>query len=338
MVENPVGVVVPESAEYPRTPAVMDIAGFSAHVEELGYSSVWVTEGWSENVVVRLTEMAQATDGIRIGSAIMNVFSRSPAILAATGAGLTRVSDGRFVMGLGPSRAAQIENLHGLEYSRPVRRLHEVAEMINAYVEAPRTVSHNGELITVDGYPGFDMSGVPLFNAALGPANRRATGRVFDGWLPHNIPLSNIDSSFEGIAQAARSAGRNPDDITVAPLVPTVVADNPADARDVLREHISFYVGKFDGYAAAVADQFSTETERIVECWQAGDQERAQSQISREMLRSIGVAGTPTTARERFRELAANPTIDIPIVMVPRPAGSDLSKRIVEELSPKKLS
>ncbi|MFC4436523.1 MULTISPECIES: LLM class flavin-dependent oxidoreductase [Natrialbaceae] len=310
-----------------------DQADVAVRAEELGYDAVWLGELWGESGVVRATEIAARTDEIGIGTAILNVYSRSPAVLASTAASLRRVSDGRFTLGLGTSTPKAIEDLHGMAFDRPVRRAHETIELVRAFTAGDGPVAYDGELLEVADFPSLDAP-TPIYNAGLGRANRRVVGRLCDGWIPHNIPFSRLEEAFEVVAEAARERDRDPDEITVAPYVPSAVSEDPEEARDVLRRHLAYYVGSGEGYRRAVGTRFPDEASRIAEAWRDGDRGAAASAVTDEMVDDLGVAGTPDEAREQLERLVRVAGIDHPIVVVPDPAADEVAERTIEALAP----
>lgn len=107
-----VDLLLPQSSE-------LDDTDLSVRAEELGYDGIWLSELWGTSAVVRLTDIANHTETVDIGTAIVNVFSRTPAVLAMTAASLARISDGRFRLGVGTSTKKVVEDLHGMEWSDP---------------------------------------------------------------------------------------------------------------------------------------------------------------------------------------------------------------------------
>ena len=312
---------------------VLDPVGVATTAESLGYGSVWVPELWGADAFVQLGAVADATDDVRVGTAIAYVFSRSPAVLAMAAATVDRYSDGRMTLGTGVSTPKAIEDLHGVEYDRPVRRSHEVIEVVKAYLsDVDERVAYEGEVISVQ---DFDTLGrdVPVFHAAMGPANRRVVARLADGWIPHNIPFPNLGDAFDYIADHAREADRDPDDVTVAPYVPAAVSDDDPDAaRDAIRGHVAYYVGNGEGYRKAVAERFPDEADAVAGNWREGDRDAAKATVTDEMVAGLGVAGTTEQAREQLAALQDGP-VDIPIVTVPRQAA-DLAMETVQALAP----
>lgn len=307
---------------------------FAHNAESLGYESLWMPELWGSSSVVRLAELAVCTDDIELGTAILNVFSRTPAVLAMTAATLDRLSDGRFTLGVGTSTQKAVEDLHGMSFENPVRRAHETIELTRAYLGSER-VSYEGQVFQTADFPSLGVD-VPIYHAALGSANRRVVARLCDGWIPHNIPFPELPESFEYIAEHAENAGRDPSAITVAPYVPAAVSDDPTEARDAIRGHIAYYVGNGRGYERAVATQFPEKAERIARAWRDGDRTAATSEVTDPMLTALGVAGTPEQARAQLRELLSMDTIDRPMLTIPNNA-TELADQTIEALAPTAL-
>ena len=310
----------------------IDPVDVAARAEELGYDSVWLPELWGEAAPVTATAIVEHTDRIAVGSAIMNVFSRSPAVLAMTAVSLAERSGDRFVLGLGTSTRKAICDLHGMEFDRPVRRAHETIELVRRFTRGEGPVDYDGELFSVADFPSLERE-VPIYGAALGPANRRVVGRLCDGWMPHNVPFPSIDEAFETVAETAREAGRDPDDIAVAPYVPTAVSEDEAEARDAIRGHVAYYVGSGEGYERAVAGSFPEAAEAVAEAWRSGDRDAARAAVTDEMVDALGVAGTPETAPDALARLVDETVIDRPILVAPTSAP-ELAEGTVEAMAP----
>lgn len=322
------GVLLPEGD---RT-APYDVAEYAA---ARGYDALWLGELWGADAFVQLTGLAHRVPGLDLGTAIANVYSRSPATLAAAAATLDDLADGEVRLGLGASTRKAIEDLHGADYDRPVRRVHETAELVRAYTAGEGRVEYDGDLFSVRDFPALDAD-VPIYAAALGPAARRMAGRVADGWIPHNVPFPDLSSAFETVAAAAREAGRDPGAIDVAPYVPAAVADDPDAAREAIRGHVAYYVGGGEGYRRAVGERFPEAADAAADAWRAGDRDAARAAVTDEMVTALGVAGAPEDARAQLREIAAIDAVDEPILVVPEGA-EHLRERTLDELAPRRL-
>jgi alkanesulfonate monooxygenase SsuD/methylene tetrahydromethanopterin reductase-like flavin-dependent oxidoreductase (luciferase family) len=319
----------------PNGPAV-DVVEQAVRAEDLGYDSVWLGELWGADPFTRLAAAATATESIGLGTAIVNVYSRTPAVLAMSAASLDSLSEGRFTLGVGVSTKQAIENIHGHDFDRPVRRAHETIDIVRQLLDGDERVTYDGELLDVTGVPPLDAD-VPVYHAALGKANRRVVARLCDGWIPHNVPFPDLGEAFEYVADVAEDAGRDPDDITVAPYVPAVVDDDGEAARDALRGHVAYYVGSGEGYERAVGERFPDEASAVAEAWRDGDRGTARSHVTDEMLAALGVAGTPDEAREQFRSLLDGTPVDRPMVTLPSNASADQHERTIRELAPERF-
>lgn len=337
MSDPTVGVVIPKRGDVAQPPAVEDLGAFGSLVEDLGYESVWTSEGWGSDSFVDLTTVARHTERVRLGTSVVNVFTRTPAGLAMAVDSLDRVSDGRAVLGLGAGHPKLVEGLHDIPYERPLRRMHETITLVRALL-GDDEVEYDGQLFDVSGFPGLDAD-VPIYSAALGEQNRRVTGRFSDGWLPYHVPFSRLAGAFEAVADAARDAGRDPDDLVVNPFVPAAVSDDAEEAQDVIRENLAGYVGKFtdDSYKNVVHDAYPEETDRIADRWRSGDEAGAIAAVTDEMVDDFGVAGTPDEARARLRELAGESGVDVPLVVVPHGAYDAVGEQTVRALAPESL-
>ena len=340
MSDPTVGLKLPTVGERPDRPDTHSTAGWAERAETLGYDSIWMSEAWGADALVELGTAAERTDSIRLCTAIVNVYSRTPAVLAMAGATLQRLSGGRAVLGVGASHPGFVESLHGMAYERPVRRVHEAIELVKALTGggdgSNTTVTYDGEIFSVDGHAPFDEA-VPVYNAALGEANRRATGRVADGWLPYVFPVSALGEAFETVARTAREAGRDPDAIEVTPQVMAAVDDDPEVAKDVVREYVARYVGALSNYRNALADWYPDEAAAIGDAWESGGMEAAMDAVPDELVFELGVAGTAEDARDQLRAVLDEPVVDCPIVYVPRSAPDAVRDRTIEALAPGRL-
>jgi alkanesulfonate monooxygenase SsuD/methylene tetrahydromethanopterin reductase-like flavin-dependent oxidoreductase (luciferase family) len=220
-----------------------------------------------------------------------------------------------------------------MAFENPARRLHETAELAGQFLRGEGRVSYEGNIFEVADFPALGRD-VPVYAAALGPAMRRATGRVADGWLPHNIPFERLETAFETIAETAREAGRDPDEIAVAPYVPSAVSEDRAEALRTARGHVAYYVGSGEGYRRAVAQSFPEEADAVADAWREGDREAAREAVTDEMVAALTVAGTPEEARVQFETVAAIAVIDEPLVVVPDRAPEAVAEATIEALAP----
>ena len=326
-----IGIVYPELERL----AAVD---FAEQAEQKGFESVWVGELWGGNAFVRLAQIAERTSSIRLGTAIVNVFSRSPAVLAMGAGSLAKASDGRFVLGLGASTPKVIEDLHGFEYADPIQRTEETVELVRAFLSpGGEAVRYEGEVFDVKDFPSLDEP-VPIVNAALGPTNRQVTGQLFDGWMPNNLPRTNLEASHETVESAAQSAGRDPADVEVLPWVHVAISEDGTRARDAIREVVAYYVGSASAYENLVKTAFPEEVATVVDAWRSGDTETARQSVTDEMVDTLGFGGTREQVHEQLRAFGENPLVDVPIVSIPHHLDDDLIRETFDALDPTLLA
>lgn len=313
---------------------VTDVVELSKRAESLGYHSVWVAELQGPNGFMTLGQIAAETTEIGLGTGVVNVYSRTPALIAMSVSTLDQLSDGRTLLGLAASSKVTIEEWHGVEYDRPLRRVRETIEIVRAALANER-VDYDGEIFSLNDYPrSYDTvrDDVPIYNAALGPTNRRLTGEFADGWLPVHVPRGKFEEYVGDVRESAAAAGRDPDDVTVAPYVVACVDEDGEAARDHVRGLLSFYLGAMDYYAHVFGEfGFADEVEAVREAWSAGDRDEAAARVPDSLLDEVAIGGTPEEGRERlreYRELGA----DLPVVYPPN-APRDVIETTAEELA-----
>lgn len=278
--------------------------GVAQRAERTGFDAVWKTEATWSNGPVTLGAIARATDAVALGTGIVNPYSRSPALLGMTAATLDALSGGRTVLGLGVSTPPIVEGWHGSSFDRPLRRLRETIEILHDLFDGGR-LDYEGEIFDVGPYSvGFDLDreSVPVYNAAMGETNRRLTGAFADGWLPALVPKTAISEHAEVVNASAREAGRDPDDVTVAPMVGAAVAEDPTDARERMREYLAQEMAMgYDRLAERFGYGDAAATAR--DAFLDGDRASAAEAIPDEMVEAFTIYGTPTECRAQVQKL-----------------------------------
>ena len=187
---------------------------FAREAEYMGADSIWTGESWGFDAITPLAYLASRTGRIGLGTAIVQLGSRSPANLAMTAMSMQSLSDGRFRLGIGASGPQVIEGWHGVSFARPVRRTREVIEIIRAATAGER-VAYDGQVhrLPLPGGEGrsirssADPVHVPIYAAALGPRNLELTGELADGWIGGSFIPETAEVFLEHIRAGASRAG-----------------------------------------------------------------------------------------------------------------------------------
>ena len=165
-------------------------------------------------------------------------------------------SDGRFILGMGTSHKVQVEPEHGLEFTRPVQRLRECVDVVRGILR-DSDVTYTGEIYNID---HFDLwfeplrKEIPIYVAAVFPKMLEVCGEISQGAILTWCTLDHAATAARHVAIGAHNAGRSPDDVEVTSLLPCAVSDNREEARDLMRQPIASYAGRFPRYRRLMVD------------------------------------------------------------------------------------
>src|SRR5438067_4272166 len=281
--------------------------------EVLGFDSVWVPEAWGTDAISILGALAARTERIRLGTGIVNVFSRTPTLLGQTAATLDLISNGRFILGLGTSGHQVVSGWHGMRFDRPLQRMRETVEIVRRVLRQER-LRFEGEIFTLD--QGLKLLArpvrptVPIFLATLTPAGLRLTGEVADGWIPTLFSPDHVDVFRSHLDEGARLAGRSLASLEIAPHAPVLVDDDRAHARDALRPWAALYVGGMGSRQKNFYNDlvkrygFAEEAQRIQELYLGGKRLEAIRSVPDALMDAISIAGPLGYVQERLHAWA----------------------------------
>lgn len=298
-----------------------EVAAFARTAEACGYEAIFVPEAWGRDAFVTLGALARVTERIGLATGIVNVYSRSPALLAMATLTLDEISGGRAILGLGTSGQRVVEGWHGVPMARPLRRLRETTEAVRAIVSGSRR-GYDGETLRIA--PGFAVSlarpreRIPIYHASLTPRGIRQCAEVADGWLPYFASPDTLRADLAVVEETLRVAGRPRASFTVAPYLPVIVSDDEASARSVLRRHLAFYIGGMGRfYRETVARHgFDEIAEDVRRLWEARQRDAAANAVTDELLDAFAVVGDAAHCRARLDDYRAAGA-DLPIVALP---------------------
>jgi coenzyme F420-dependent oxidoreductase len=319
-------------------PSVDALVEQAQSAEELGYDRAWLPESWGRNAAVVLTSIAERTDDIGIGTSIMPVYSRSPALIGMTAATLQEVSEGRLRLGLGPSGPIVIENWHGMEFGNPLRRTRETVDVVKQVLSGEE-VSYDGEYFDLDGFrlrcdPPDPQP--PIDTAAMGPKAVELAGRFADGWHALMLTEDGLAERYADFQHGRELAEKDPDGGQVTLSLTCMALDDRERARELVRGHTAFYIGGMGTYYRDNLARQGHEdvAHEVYDRWQEGEKGAATAAIDDDLLDTIAVGGTPDECRERVAEWEAMDCVDRVSVSFPRGADIDEILATVEALAP----
>jgi len=312
---------------------------YAIEAERLGVDSAWTAETWGYDGATPLAYLAAKTSKIRLGTGILQVGTRTPALTAMTALTLASLSGDRFRLGLGVSGPQVIEGWHGIRFAQPLQRLRETVEIVQKVTRGERLI-YEGKVYQVP-LPGGEgkalvsnvpaRPNLPIYLATLGPKSLELTGELADGWLGTSFIPEHASLFFDPIAAGAERAGR-----AIADLDLQVAAGVVAFSNDVerliaprkpglaftlgamgSRQH-NFYNEVFQraGYADIALE--------VQDLWFKKQREEAAARIPDELVLKTNLIGTEGMVRERLR---VHKHAGVNTLMV-NPEGQTLDERV----------
>jgi F420-dependent oxidoreductase-like protein len=308
------------------------VEALALQAEKFGFESIWVPEAWGRDAFTALAVLASRTTTIKLGTGIVNVFSRTPAIVAQSIASLDDISGGRAILGLGASGPRVIEQWHGLKFEHVLQRTREFVEVVRLIVSGS-PVNYEGQVYKLREFTlGFKppRPAIPIYLAAIGPANVRLAGELADGWLPIFASRTLLESGAAWLTEGAERTGRSRSEVDVASFIPTLVGPR---APQLLRRHIAFYVAAMGSFyhRLMVRSGWAMQADQIRERWHAGGRREAAGLVSDEMLDALTITGDAATSRRRLEDFMRL-GVDSPILAMPQGADAKSIHATLEAL------
>ncbi|MFE0100387.1 LLM class flavin-dependent oxidoreductase [Streptomyces sp. NPDC059009] len=315
---------------------------FVTEAEKLGMDICWVAEAWGAEAPSPLGYLAARTERMLLGSGIIQLATRTPMAIARAALTLAEISEGRFLLGLGPSGPQVIEGLHGVPFARPLSRMRETVEVVRAAASGEK-VTYSGREFTIP-LPGGEARpmrlslrtehAVPVYLATLSPKMLRLTGEIADGWLGTSfVPEGAKEAYFDHLDAGLAAAGRERTELDVCQGAEVAFARDEDELRSMMAERrakLAFSLGGMGSaatnfYNAAYSRQGWADTAAEVHRrWQAGDREGAAGLVTDEMVLGTTLIGTEDMVRERLRVWRAAGVDTVRLY----PAGESLAERL----------
>ncbi|HEX6548094.1 MAG TPA: LLM class F420-dependent oxidoreductase [Candidatus Dormibacteraeota bacterium] len=303
------GINVPYTDHLPREL----VLAYVKEADRLGYDKVWVAEAYGYDAFTTLTQFACVTERIGLATGIVNVFSRSPALIAQTAASLDAISGGRFTLGLGTSGHQVIEGWHGVKFEKGITRTRETIDIVRRVLRRER-LEYEGDVFHL--HAGFKLithpvrERIPIYLATLTPKGVELAAEVADGWLPVFFSPRHYASVIKPELEAGAAKGGRPlSELSVCVFQPVIVTDDPKAGREVARPHLALYIGGMGSREKNYYNQvfrrygFEEEALRIQDLYLERRRDEAMAAITDEMVDAVTVIGTAEECREQLAEL-----------------------------------
>ncbi|WP_426573990.1 LLM class F420-dependent oxidoreductase [Aquihabitans sp. McL0605] len=281
-----------------------DLRQLGTRAEAAGYSSLWTAEAWGADAFTPLAFLAATTSTIKLGTAIAQIWARTPGATAMTALTLQQLSGGRLQLGLGVSGPQVVEGWHGVAFQRPLAATRDYIAILRSALAADAKVIHEGEVYSVP-YAGPGASGLgrplrstqpgapdtPILVAAMGPRNTALAVEIADGMLPYLwSPVHWREAWGDTLAQA-------PDGFQVSPTVVAALGDDLAACRNQVRPRIAMHVGgmgsRDQNFYKALVERYGYEEEAAIiqDLFLSGDRGGAVAAVSDQLVDELALVG-----------------------------------------------
>ena len=316
-----------------------EVAAYAVEAERLGVDYVWSAEAWGHDAATPIAFVAARTSRVKLGTAIMQAGTRTPALVAMTAMSLDAMSNGRFLLGLGVSGPQVIEGWHGIPFDRPLQRMRETTEIVRRIVRGER-VAYKGRVYELP-LPGGEgkalrsaakpRPGIPIYLATLSPRSLEMTGEIADGWLGTSFMPEHAHVFLESLEAGAKRAGRSLADIDLQVAAGVVAFSDDVERLIPPRKPgLAFTLGAMgsrqhnfynDAFRRAGYADAASEVQRL---WLDNRRDDAAARVPDELVLKTNLLGTEAMIRERlvrYRD-AGIATLRI------EPAGETLEARL----------
>lgn len=291
-----------------------EAAAYVAEAEKMGVDFVWSAEAWGHDAVSPLAFLAARTSRMKLGTGIMQVGTRTPALVVMTALSLASMSHDRFVLGFGTSGPQVIEGWHGFRFERPLQRMREIIEIVRIACTGER-LSYQGKFYELP-LPGGEgkalRSGarprpIPIYLATLGPRALEMTGELADGWLGTSFMPEHASVFTDRLAAGAGKAGRSLSDLDLQAGGVVAFGDDVEKLIAPRRAGVAFTLGAMGSREHNFYNQayqragYEDLASKVQEVWLSGDREAAVAMIPDEIVVRTNLVGTEAMVCDRIR-------------------------------------
>lgn len=291
--------------------------------DRLGYDAVWTSEAYGSDAVTALAWIGALTKNIKLGTAILQIPARTPAMTAMTAMTLDHLSAGRMLLGLGLSGPQVVEGWHGDAYGKPLGRTREYVEIVRKIFAREAPLEHEGKHYQIP-YQGEDATGLgkplksilhgradlPIYIASIGPKNVQLTAEIADGWLPIFFSPERYPDYFQehveaGFAKADN--GKSIADFEIVPSVTVVMEDNLEMAYNQVKPMLALYVGgmgaKGKNFYHDLASRygFGEAADTIQDLYLSGKKMEAITAVPNELVDAVALVGSRDRIKDRLQ-------------------------------------
>jgi F420-dependent oxidoreductase-like protein len=295
--------------------------------ERLGFDSVWTAEAYGSDAITPLAWVGARTTKIRLGTAIMQMPARTPAMTAMTAMTLDALSGGRFILGIGPSGPQVIEGWHGVPYGKPLQRTREYVQIVRKIIAREAPLEHHGSEYQIP-YTGPGSSGLgkplksilhgrtdmQIYTASISPKGIALSAEIADGLIPvwmspekYALYRPHLEQGF------AKAGGGKAEKFEVAPFVTCIVGPDLEKCRMPVKGMLALYIGGmgarsrnfYNDYARRLG--YEEAAAKIQDLYLDGKKAEAMDAIPNALVDEVSLVGPRERVAERLAAWKASP-------------------------------
>ena len=278
--------------------SINQVLDCSQFLSKTSVETIWIPETWGMENFSMLSTVSQKAQSQKIGSSIINIFSRSPAVIAMGAVTVDTISNGRLILGLGTSSTAIVEDFHGSEFKNPVLRMKEYVEIIKLILTG-KSVNYKGEIFNLKNFTLLikaPREKIPIYLAAVNQQMVELTWKVGDGVIFYLRPLDEMKKTIKTM-QSKRK-------IDVACQFITCVSKDSELAIDKCKKTLAFYVSVGKIYREFLAGNgFQNETRNIFEEFKKSGFASNHELVTDQMINALTVTGDPETCVNQLQKI-----------------------------------
>lgn len=270
--------------------------------EDEGYDDLWFADSSGVDALTTAAAVALQTERCRIGTAIIPVYSRTPAVLASTTHVLNKLSKGRFILGLGSSSQTMMENWHGQKFEKPLTRVKETTLLVKQMLTGEKT-DFDGQTVSSHGYRQLPLEAgsQPVYMAALRGKMLEAAAEFSDGVIVNLFPKDALPMMMKHIEAGAARARKKMEDLEIVCRHQVIVSDDREAARNFIRAAFAPYYATPVYNAFLAWSGYEDVAKEISAGWAARDRSRTTGALDDQLVDDIAILGTAEECHERIR-------------------------------------
>ncbi len=288
--------------------SVNQVLECSETLSKTDIDTIWIPETWGMENFSMLSAVSNKTATQKIGSSIINIYSRSPSVIAMGAATADILSDGRLILGLGTSSLPIVETFHGYKFERPIQRMREYVEIIRLILSG-NMVNHTGEIFNLKDFTLLikpKRESIPIYLAAINQRMVELAWDIADGVIFYLRPLKEMRETITKMQSRKK--------INVTCQIITCVSEDSDAAILCAKRTLAFYVSVGRIYREFLAKNgFKKETVSILDEFKRSGLKSVYELVSDSMLQSLCIAGTPEECKKQLENFCET-GVDMPII------------------------